>query len=180
MFVDATRAAILHAAGLERAKVIVATLDSLSGSERLVHCVRHMGLTIPVIIRTHDMASAKGVCGGWRNSRPSDNLAAGLGLSEHLLRVLGVAPQEIVDRIEHVRSILRPRREWARSAQDQDRSGPIDSRPSERQSKLAKEGSRFLVRPGQGRWAHRDPGRRRAPEAAGYGQGWPHRIPASY
>jgi len=124
VFGDTTRAAILHAAGLERAKVIVATLNSLSESERLVHRVRHMGLTIPVIVRTHDMASAKGLAGAGATHVLPDNLAAGLGLSEHLLRVLGVAPQEIVDRIEHVRSILDPAGNGLGSAQDQGRIGP--------------------------------------------------------
>ena len=118
VFGDATRAAILHAAGLERAKVIVATLDSLSGSEWLVHRVRHMGLTIPAIIRTHDIASAKGLAAAGATHVLPDNLAAGLGLSEHLLRVLGVAPQEIVDCIEHVRSILDPAVNGPGSAQD--------------------------------------------------------------
>jgi CPA2 family monovalent cation:H+ antiporter-2 len=108
VFGDATRAAILHAAGLERAKVIVTTLDSLSGSERLVHRVRHMGITIPIIVRTHDMASAKGLAETGATHVLPDSLAAGLGLSDHLLRVLGVAPQEIVDRIEHVRSVPDP------------------------------------------------------------------------
>jgi CPA2 family monovalent cation:H+ antiporter-2 len=123
VFGDATRAAILHAAGLERAKVIVATLDSLSGSERLVHRVRHMGLTIPVIVRAHDMASAKGLAEAGATHVLPDNLAAGLGLSEHLLRVLGVAPHEIVDRIEHVRSVLDPAGNGPGSAQDQGRIG---------------------------------------------------------
>lgn len=123
VFGDATRAAILHAAGLERAKVIVATLDSLSGSERLVHRVRHMGLTIPVIVRTHDMASVKGLAEAGATHVLPDSLAAGLGLSEHLLRVLGVAPQEIVDRIEHVRSVLDPAENGPGSAQDPGRIG---------------------------------------------------------
>lgn len=103
---DATRAAILHAAGLERAQVIVSTLDSLSGSERLVHRVRHIGVRIPVIVRTQDMALIDGLAEAGATHVLPDNLAAGLGLSEHLLRALGVAPQEIVDRIEHVRSLL--------------------------------------------------------------------------
>jgi hypothetical protein len=81
-------------------------------------------LTIPVIVRTHDMASAKGLAEAGATHVLPDNLAAGLGLSEHLLRVLDVAPQEIVDRIEHVRSVLDPARNGLGSAQDQGRIVP--------------------------------------------------------
>lgn len=108
VFGDATRPVILRAAGFDRAKAVVATLDSPSALERLVHRVRHLNHALPVIVSTTDTTSVRRLLEVGATHVLPENLAAGLGLAEHLLRALGMPPQDVEDRINQVRTLLSP------------------------------------------------------------------------
>ena len=141
--------------------------------------MRHMGLTIPVIIRTHDMASAKGLA------------EAG---ATHVLPTISPPDLDYPSTFFGF-LVWHRRRSWTASSMSAPSSDPAGN-------------GRIRTRPGQDRVPSTvtlrtpvqacqrkapdssfDQGKvagptgtpvEGAPEAAGYGQGWPHRIPASY
>jgi CPA2 family monovalent cation:H+ antiporter-2 len=69
-----------------------------------------MNPALPVIVSTNDTTSVRRLAEVGATHVLPENLAAGLGLAEHLLRALGMSPQGVDERINQVRTILSPAR----------------------------------------------------------------------
>jgi CPA2 family monovalent cation:H+ antiporter-2 len=102
---DATRPAILHAAGVARARVVVTLLDDRRGLLRLLHHVRQgAGLSVPVIVSAADDVDLDPLVAAGASHVFPENRAAGLALAGQVLSTLGVSPADVQQRIAAART----------------------------------------------------------------------------
>ena len=102
---DATRPAILHAAGLSRARAVVTLLGDRRGLLRLLHHVRRGGgLSVPVIVSTDDDIDLDALVAAGASHVFPENRAAGLALVGQILAMLGMSPAEVQQRIAVARA----------------------------------------------------------------------------
>ena len=108
VFGDVTRPGILRAAGVHRAKAVVALLNEPRRLEQLVHNVRQLEPGIPVIVSTRDDTGLKGLVAAGATHIFPENMAAGLALAVQTMIIWGVSPREALVRVQAIRSELNP------------------------------------------------------------------------
>lgn len=109
VFGDATRAGLLHAAGVDRAAAVVALLEDRPGLLRLLHHVRRrFELSVPVIVSTRKDVELEPLARAGATYVFPENLAAGLALAAQALSALGLCAEEVDRRVETARRDVTP------------------------------------------------------------------------
>ncbi len=103
-FANAAHPEILQAAGLTRARALVIAFDDLQAAERIIHAVRRLNTTIPIIVRAHDDTHLEQLEAAGATEVVPESVEASLMLATHLLNQLGVDRDEITRVIEQART----------------------------------------------------------------------------
>ncbi len=109
---DATRSAILEAAGLERARALTITFDEPRTAERVISQARATRADMPILVRTHDDTHFDALIAAGATDVLPEGLEASLMLGAQLLAVLGTADDAVgrtlgAIRAEQYRSLRR-------------------------------------------------------------------------
>lgn len=102
-FGDSTHIDMLHAAGLDRARLIVVTIDEPHASERIIRTVRGENSDVPILVRTRSDASMELLEKAGATLVLPETLEASMMLSQHMLEFLGVDVDEVHRVIEAAR-----------------------------------------------------------------------------
>ena len=102
-FGDASRAEVLKAAAVERARVVVITLDEPESASRTVHVLRNMMPDIPILARARDVKQCERLALAGATSVVPEVVEGSLQLGGVLLRSLGESPEEVLEVLEQFR-----------------------------------------------------------------------------
>jgi CPA2 family monovalent cation:H+ antiporter-2 len=101
---DATRRSILHAAGIEQARLVVVTFDNLKSTLDLLSVTRLHFPQIPVLVRTKDDSNLETLLHAGAQKVIPENLESSLMLVGQVLFTLGLSSRRIVAEIQRVRN----------------------------------------------------------------------------
>lgn len=99
---DATRGEILHAAGLEKARVLVVTFADIHGALKILPLVRRLRPDIPLLVRARDDAHLERLLAAGATEVIPETFEASVMIASHLLYLLGVSVTRIVRRVQDV------------------------------------------------------------------------------
>jgi CPA2 family monovalent cation:H+ antiporter-2 len=102
-FGDASHPDVLHAAGLERARAIMASMDDPVAAMRIVRHVRSVDRKLPVLVRTRDHAELERLKAAGATEVVPETHEASLMLATHLLFLLDVPAERLLDRVQSAR-----------------------------------------------------------------------------
>lgn len=102
-FADATRPEILHAAGLERARMVIITVIDTEVAKRISEAVRSLAADIPVLVRIRDDSQME-MLENLDTTPMPEHLEATVMIAERMLQQLGVSPDELMPVIENIRN----------------------------------------------------------------------------
>jgi CPA2 family monovalent cation:H+ antiporter-2 len=108
VFGDASRRRILEAAGLPRARLLVATFDRRLAVERLLHHARQWNPALPSIVSAADDREMSELATAGASVVFPENLAAGLALAHQVLLFSGFTQDDASRVITTVRAELNP------------------------------------------------------------------------
>ena len=108
VFGDASRRRILEAAGLPRARLLVATFDRRPAVERLLHHARQWNPALPSIVSAADDREMSELATAGASVVFPENLAAGLALAHQVLLFSGFTQDDASRVITTVRAELNP------------------------------------------------------------------------
>lgn len=100
---DAAREEILHKAGLERAALLIVTVDNAASAEAMVHSARRLRGDLPILARAQDTDHAKRLAQAGASYVIPDAIEAGLQLAGRALRLFGYAGETVRDLLAHER-----------------------------------------------------------------------------
>lgn len=103
MYGDASRAVVLKAAGIEKAKAVVITYADDRASTKVLNVIREEYLDLPVIVRTSDDSSIPELQTEGASEVVPEVLEGSLMLASHALMVLGIPLTRIIKRIRSFR-----------------------------------------------------------------------------
>ncbi len=103
-FGDSTHIDMLRAAGLDRARVIVVTIDELHAAERIIRTVRSEDSEVPILVRTRSDTSMELLEEAGATLVLPETLEASMMLSQHMLEFLGIDAEEVHRVIEAARA----------------------------------------------------------------------------
>lgn len=99
---DATRNEILHAAGLEKARVMVVTFADVHGVLKILPQVRRLRPDIPLLVRARNDAHLDRLLAAGATEVIPETFEASVMIASHLLYLLGVPVTTIVRRVQDV------------------------------------------------------------------------------
>jgi monovalent cation:H+ antiporter-2, CPA2 family len=102
-FGDASRVEVLKAAGVERAKVVVITLDEPESASRTVHVLRELMPEIPILARARDVGQCERLALAGATTVIPEVVEGSLQLGGLLLRSLGESPDEVSEVLDQFR-----------------------------------------------------------------------------
>ncbi|HKP48999.1 MAG TPA: cation:proton antiporter [Gemmatimonadales bacterium] len=102
-FGDASRADVLKAAAVERAQVVVVTLDEPESASRTVQVLRNMMPDIPILARARDVGQCAKLVWAGATCVVPEVVEGSLQLGGELLRSLGGSPEETNEVLEQFR-----------------------------------------------------------------------------
>ena len=130
LYGDVSRIDLLHAAGVERAALVVIAVDRPKAAEQLVAMLRQRFPHLPIIVRGQDRdhCAALRRCGA--TTVVSENLEASIRLGEQVLQERGIAANKTRRIVDNFRSayyhLLAEETPLGTSAkQSQSESGPV-------------------------------------------------------
>lgn len=94
-FGDASRVDVLEAAGIERAKAAVITIDRAHEASRAVASLHHRMPGLPIFVRSHDMSHAQELERGGAAAVVPETVEASLQIGGILLSAVGVSTDDI-------------------------------------------------------------------------------------
>jgi monovalent cation:proton antiporter-2 (CPA2) family protein len=103
-FGDASKVKVLQAAGADRAKMIVVTLDEKTNTDRLVAQVRQFYPTMPIHTRARDRRHCADLITNGATTTVSETLETSLRLTEEVLLGSGVEQERVDHVIDEFRS----------------------------------------------------------------------------
>jgi CPA2 family monovalent cation:H+ antiporter-2 len=108
---DAAELEVLRALGLERASALVVSVDNTETALRIVRAVRQLRSDVPVLVRTEDDSKLDTLQAAGATEVIPETFETSLSLVAHVLLVLHVPAQEVLETTEEIRhdrySILR-------------------------------------------------------------------------
>jgi CPA2 family monovalent cation:H+ antiporter-2 len=104
VFGNADRAEILHAAGIERARLVVITYPTLPSIEQVLRVVRQTRPDIPVVVRTQDESSVLKLKAAGATEVIPEVLEGSLVIAATTLSHLGVPTERAIMRVREVRA----------------------------------------------------------------------------
>jgi CPA2 family monovalent cation:H+ antiporter-2 len=108
VFADATRATILHRAGVERARLLVVTFDERKAIERVLHRARHLNAETVSVVSADDDRELPTLTAAGATVVFPENIAAGLALADQVLLLTGLSQEQAANIITEVRAELNP------------------------------------------------------------------------
>ena len=103
LYGDASRGDVLKAAGIERARMAVSTLDDPEVASRAVHVLRRLRTSMPIIARAHDLADCERLVRAGATAAVPEIVEGSLQLGGVLLRQLGESPEQVSQLLEQFR-----------------------------------------------------------------------------
>lgn len=104
VFADATRRESLLAAGLQRASVLVISVDDTRSAERILQHVRGVRPDLPVVVRTLDERDFDRLSKAGATEVVPESLEASLVLASHALVLSGVPLNRVLRRMREIRT----------------------------------------------------------------------------
>jgi len=108
---DSSRKEILHAAGIDRAKLVVLSISDFATSLKTLYRVREMRREVQVMVRTRDEAHLSQLMEAGATEVIPDTFEASMMLSSQVLLLMGHSPASILREVRKVRqsqySLLR-------------------------------------------------------------------------
>jgi CPA2 family monovalent cation:H+ antiporter-2 len=92
---DASRQEVLRAAGVERARAVVITVDEPEAASRTVHVVRRLAPELPVLARARDLAQCEALVRAGASAVVPELVEGSLHLAAALLGQLGAGRDEV-------------------------------------------------------------------------------------
>ncbi len=99
MYGDASRNAVLHAAGAENAKALIVSYSDMRSSMKILHVTQENYPNLPVIVRTSDETHMEDFRRAGATEVVPEVLEGSLMLASHALVILGVPINRVVKRI---------------------------------------------------------------------------------
>ena len=100
---DSSRTEILHAAGIERAKVVVLCISDLHASLKVLHRVRELRRDVCIMVRTRDEGHLNQLMDAGATEVIPDTFEASIMLSSQVLLLLGYPPTEVLREVRQIR-----------------------------------------------------------------------------
>jgi len=94
-FGDASRVDLLEAAGIERAKAAVITIDRAGEASRAVQALHQRMPDLPIFVRSHDMRHARDLEAGGASAVVPETVEASLQIGGIVLSAIGVSADDI-------------------------------------------------------------------------------------
>ncbi len=102
-FGDAARAEVLRRAGVERAAVMLVTMDNPDAAGRCVDAARRLWPELHILVRARDSGHSDELHRLGANAVVPETLEASLQLSGHVLRTLGVPGETVSAQLDRIR-----------------------------------------------------------------------------
>ncbi|WP_281647212.1 monovalent cation:proton antiporter family protein [Parendozoicomonas sp. Alg238-R29] len=102
-FGDCRRTELLHAAGLDRARMVVICIDSSQAAQDTLKGIRSVNSRVPVLIRTRDDSKLRQLKEDGATQVVPEVLESSLVIVSHVLTMLGQPEHTIAKRIQSVR-----------------------------------------------------------------------------
>ncbi|WP_127470942.1 monovalent cation:proton antiporter-2 (CPA2) family protein [Thiomicrorhabdus aquaedulcis] len=93
---DASKQSILHAAGLEKAKIIIITFNDFHASIKIIRTLRRLNPNIPILVRTLDDLHVDELINAGANEVVPDTFESSIMLASHLLLMIGQPPSKVL------------------------------------------------------------------------------------
>ena len=103
-FGDSTHREILHAAGIERAAILVICHDNVGSAEKTLKQAKHLNKDVPILVRTKDDTYYEKLTEAGATEVIPETLESSLMMASHVLSILGFPMAKIVRRIQQMRS----------------------------------------------------------------------------
>ncbi|MFQ5471097.1 MAG: cation:proton antiporter [Gammaproteobacteria bacterium] len=100
---DASNIHLLNAAGLDRAAVLVVTIDDVNASIKIIHKVRHNCPDTPILVRTRDDSQMETLQEAGATQVIPETLEASLMISSQILLMLHVPPSIVLRKFRRER-----------------------------------------------------------------------------
>lgn len=100
---DGTRLEVLRAAGLDRARALVLTLDDHNAAIPVLRAVRHARPRLPILVRARDDSHLTELQEAGATEVVPETLEAGLMVGAHVLFLLGVPRDTVMREVQSVR-----------------------------------------------------------------------------
>jgi CPA2 family monovalent cation:H+ antiporter-2 len=93
---DASKQTILHAAVIERAKIVIITFTDLHASIKILKAIRQVNQKIPILVRTIDDKNLSELVDAGATEIIPDTFESSIMLASHLLIMLGHPPRRVL------------------------------------------------------------------------------------
>ena len=103
-FGDSTHREILHAAGIERASILVICHDNVGSAEKTLRQAKMLNTKIPILVRTKDDTYYEKLSDAGATEVIPETLESSLMMASHVLSLLGIPMARIVRRVQEMRN----------------------------------------------------------------------------
>jgi CPA2 family monovalent cation:H+ antiporter-2 len=103
VFADATRRESLLAAGLQRARVLVISIDAVHSAEKILHHARDCRPDLPVVVRAQDDRDFEKLSRAGATEVVSVSMEASMMLASHALVLAGAPLTRVLQQIQEIR-----------------------------------------------------------------------------
>ena len=100
---DAAKQTILHAASLDKAKMVVITFSDFHASMKILHAIRQANTDIRVLVRTLDDSHVNELLEAGASEAIPDTFESAIMLSSHLLLLMGEPPRKVLNETRKIR-----------------------------------------------------------------------------
>lgn len=100
---DSARKEILHAAGIERSRMVVLCISDLHSSLKALHSIREMRREVQVLVRTRDEGHLNQLMDAGATEVIPDTFEASIMLASHVLLMLGQSGADVLKEVRQVR-----------------------------------------------------------------------------
>jgi CPA2 family monovalent cation:H+ antiporter-2 len=100
---DSARKEILHAAGIDRARMIVLCISDVHTSLKALHSIREMRRDLQILVRTRDEGHLNQLMDAGATEVIPDTFEASIMLASHVLLMLGQSGADVLKEVRNVR-----------------------------------------------------------------------------
>ena len=100
---DASKQTILHAAAIERAKIVIITFSDFHATIKILKAIRQHYPDIPILVRTLDDQHLNELTAAGANEVVPDTFESSIMLASHLLLMIGKPPRKVLKQTREAR-----------------------------------------------------------------------------
>ncbi len=100
---DASKQTILHAAAIERAKIVIITFSDFHATLKILKTIRQHHPDIPILVRTLDDQHLNELTAAGANEVVPDTFESSIMLASHLLLMIGKPPRKVLKQTREAR-----------------------------------------------------------------------------